>query len=652
MKYTYLENMGLEEAIRAYKSVLDEAGISVGAEEIPVQESLGRITSEAVFARISSPHYNACAMDGIAVLARSTFGATETTPVLLKEGEDFEWVDTGDPLPDKYDAVVMVEEVIVAGEDGEKPGNCMDESKGRLIVKLIKPAVPWQNVRQIGEDLCAFDMIIPSNTRIGPAEIGAMLAGGVLAVKVWKRPVVGLVPTGDEVVSPTDCPRKGEIIEFNSSIFSAMLSGWGAKSKIYGIVPDKLDLIRSAVEKAAEECDMVILNAGSSAGREDYSASAIKEAGKVILHGIAIRPGKPTILGIVKGRPVIGVPGYPVSGIIVMEKVVKPVLDKIAHWECRPVKSVKAVLTRKIVSSLKYEEFVRMKLGYVDGRLTATPLNRGAGVVTSFTRADGLMRIPVNSEGFEAGRLVDIELLRDEAAVRNTLSVIGSHDMLIDVIGDHFRKRFPGEYVSSAHVGSMGGIMAIKRGEAHIAGIHLLDEQTGEYNESYVRKYLGGERILLVKCVKRIQGLMVAKGNPQNISGLQDLTRKGIRYVNRQRGSGTRILLDYLLKTKGLDAGAIYGYEREEFTHMSVAALIASGIADAGLGIYAAARIYNLDFIPVWEEQYDFILPERFAELDMVQHFIETLKSKEFKEELERMSGYKTDNTGSIQCIC
>jgi putative molybdopterin biosynthesis protein len=636
MGYSYLENIELNEALRTYVETIKSAGIELEAEEIPVKDSLGRITSEAVYANISSPHYNACAMDGIAVFAKSTFGATETTPVILKVGVDFDRVDTGDPLPDRFDAVVMIEDVIGL-EDGE--------------VKLLNTAAPWQNVRQIGEDLCASELIIPSNTRNEPASIGAMMAGGVLSIKVWKRPVVGLIPTGDEIVSPTDCPDKGEIIEFNTSIFSAMLTGWGAVAKVYSIVPDKFDLIRGAVEKAADECDMVILNAGSSAGREDFSAKAIGEVGRVIAHGIAIRPGKPTILGIVNSSPVIGVPGYPVSGIIVMEKLFRPILESLMRVDPHKGKKAKAVLSRKLVSSLKYKEFVRMKLGNVDGRLIATPLNRGAGVVTSFVRADGLLEVPMNSEGYEAGQEVTVELLKNEDEIRSTLAVIGSHDPLIDILSDLMRKKHMDKYVSSAHVGSMGGIMAIKRGEAHIAGIHLLDETTGEYNTSYVNKYLRNEKIAIINCVKRVQGFMVAPGNPKCIKDITDIAREGIRYVNRQKGSGTRILLDYMLKGKEIDSAGVYGYDREEFTHMSVAALVASGSADVGMGIFAAAKAYKLDFIPVCEEQYDFIMPARFTELEIIKYFISILRSEEFITELNQMGGYKVENPGRVQII-
>lgn len=625
MGYTYLDNIEMDEALVIYLNELKKKGAELGNEKLPVSESFGRITSEAVFAKISSPHYNACAMDGIALFSGKTSGATDTTPVYLKPDKDFIRVDTGDPLPQDCDAVVMIEDVIDL-EDGN--------------IKLISAAAPWQHIRQIGEDICAGEMILASNTLIEPAAMGALLAGGILDISVKKKPVIGLIPTGDEIVSPKENPEEGEIIEFNTSIFSGMVTTWGAIPKVYGIVPDEFELIKQAIVKATNECDLVIINAGSSAGRGDFSSKAIEETGEMLIHGIAIKPGKPTILGIVNNHPVIGVPGYPVSGIIVMEKLVKRVVESLLKSTFTQAVTVEAVLTRKLVSSLKYREFVRMKLGQVGERLVATPLNRGAGVVTSFVKADGIMEIPLNSEGFDAGQSVQVRLLRSESEVRNSLVIVGSHDPLIDIVSDLMRKNYPGEFVSSAHVGSMGGIMAVKRGEAHTAGIHLLDEVTGEYNQSYVNKYLSNEKISIIKGVKRIQGFMTAPGNPLNISSVADLTRSGIRYVNRQRGSGTRILLDYMMKQNNIEAQGIYGYQREEFTHLAVAALIAAGSADTGLGIYSAARAYGLDFVPVCEEEYDFIIPERFVDLRIIKHFIEILRSDEFLKKLEDLGGY------------
>lgn len=633
MSYAYLDNMNLSEALKLFLGKIEASGFKLGEESVAVSASYGRVTSHAVYAAISSPHYNACAMDGIALCARSTFGATETTPVTLSQGTDYIVVDTGDALPEGFDAVVMVEDVV---NDGDSK------------VKLYSAAVPWQHVRQVGEDICAGEMIVPSNTRIEPSVIGAMLAGGIGTVDVKKRPVVGIIPTGDEIVKPCANPGRGEIIEFNSSIFSAMLQKWGVETKTYDIVKDRLENIVGVLAQAASECNIVLLNAGSSAGREDFSTKAIGSLGEVFVHGLSIRPGKPAILGLIGKCPVVGVPGYPVSGVIVLEQLVKPLVEFASGVYEDTGVIAEAVLTRKLVSSLKYREFVRMKLGSVDGKLAATPLNRGAGVITSFMRADGILEIPENTEGYEAGSKIGVRLLRSMREIEKMLVVTGSHDLLLDVVSDIMKRKYTGYSISSAHVGSMGGIMAIKRREAHGAGIHLLDEETGSYNESYIKKYFPEGGVLLIKCVKRTQGIMVAEGNPLGISSLQDLSKEGLRYVNRQKGSGTRILLDYLLKKGNIQSSGIYGYDREEFTHMGVAVQIASGSADAGMGVYSAAHAYNLGFVPVCEEDYDFIIPESFMETEGVKNLLDILRSQEFADVLLSLGGYKLDEPGRI----
>ena len=633
MGYAYMENTEIVKALELYLNKIASCCSFPGNEVIDTRNSLGRFTAQAVFAHISSPHYNACAMDGIAVCAKDTFGATDTTPVLLIEHKDFVRVDTGDKLPENFDCVVMIEEVVELGD---------------ALIKLVSSASPWQHVRQIGEDICGGEMLLPANTLIEPASIGAMLAAGVLEVTVKRKPVAALIPSGNEIVKPSADVKPGQIIEFNSSVFSAMLKQWNVEPKVFDVVPDDPVLIKDCVEKACELSDIVILNAGSSAGSKDFAAKAIAEAGEVIVHGIAIRPGKPTILGIVNGKPVVGVPGYPVSGVIVLEKIVKPVIDFILSNEHIKRTTVNAVLSRSVVSSLKYAEFVRVKLGEVNGKTIATPLNRGAGIITSLVKADGLMEIPLNEEGLEAGSIVKVELYKRLDEIKNTVVVSGSHDFLIDAISDIIRRKQSKYSLSSAHIGSMGGIMAIKRGEAHMAGIHLLDERTGEYNISYVKKYFPDERIALVKCVKRVQGLLVSSGNPKGIRGISDLLDKGVKFVNRQKGSGTRVLFDFLLKKEGIEPRSIEGYDRECYTHISVATLIASNSADAGLGVYTAAKAYGLDFIPICDEEYDFVVPETFLELDRMKCLIDILKSIEFSRALDFMGGYKIDKPGEI----
>lgn len=631
MGFEYLTNEPLERALEKYLALLKKNGMAIGTERIATSDASGRTSAGAVYANICAPHYDASAMDGIALDARVTFGATETTPVTL-DAEQYVTVDTGDPLPEGCDAVVMIEDVVRSDDK----------------VTLYSAAAPWQHVRQVGEDICAGDMIIPSYTRITPAAVGAMLAGGVMSVEVLARPKVALIPTGDEIVPPSENPARGDIIEFNSSIFSGMLDEWGAQAVTYPIVKDKFDDIVAALEKAADECDMVIINAGSSAGREDFSTCAIAEIGEVALHGIAIKPGKPAILGACGAKPVIGVPGYPVSGIIVMEKLVKPVLDELCRRCAQSKPMAQAALSRRLVSSLKYREFVRARLGEVNGRLVAVPLNRGAGVVSSFVKADGIIDVPQDTEGYEAGEAVNVELLRPMEEIRRMLVVTGSHDPLIDEIADVMKRLDPSAAVASSHVGSMGGIMAVKRGEAHMGGIHLLDEASGVYNIAYLKKYFPQGGVTLIRGVKRRQGLMVAKGNPKEITGIADIARENVRYVNRQRGSGTRVLLDYLLTQNGMNASDIYGYEREESTHTAVAAQIAAGTADAGLGILSAARIYGLDFVFVCNEQYDFLVSEPAMQHPAVCRFIEALKSEELARRLNALGGYELEASGEV----
>lgn len=622
MKYNYLNNIPLDEAKNKYREHLKEVGFVPKYETISVADACGRVIKNAVYAHICSPHYNASAMDGVAVKSEYTFNASERSPVTLTPS-DYTVVDTGDPLPENADAVIMVEDLIDSGN-----GN----------YNIISSVVPWQNVRQVGEDICMGNMIAPSGTTLTPSLCGALLAGGVTKIEVLKKALVGIIPTGDEIVPPTNNPKIGDIIEFNSTVFKGMLNGMNAEAKIYPIVPDKKEEIKSMLEKALNECDIVLVSAGSSAGRDDYTSEIIASLGTVLVHGIAIKPGKPAILGEVHKKPVIGLPGYPVSAIVVMDEIVSEIIAMYYGKPEFPRETVKAVLSKKIVSSLKYSEYVRVSLGKIGGKISASPLARGAGVITSFTKADGVFIIPQNCEGVEAGEEIEVRLNKPLNEIENTLIVTGSHDPLIDEVADFLSKKGAPFRVCSTHVGSMGAIYAVRDGLAHLGGIHLLDTKTGVYNKSYVEKYVPKNNAVTVKGVGRIQGLMVQKGNPLNIKEFKDI--KNIRYVNRQRGSGTRILCDHLLSENGLTPNEIKGYTNEEFTHTAVAALVASGNADAGLGIYSAAKMYDLDFIPICNETYEFLIQKDYVNNPMVKAFIDVLNSEEFRKRLSEMGGY------------
>ncbi len=622
MRHNYLNNIPLDEAKRIFSEHLKKAGFACRTETIPVTGACGRVIKNAAYARICSPHYNASAMDGIAVDSRITFGASEKTPLTLAPG-DYTVVDTGDPIPDGCDAVIMVEDLIEAGDD---------------TLQIISAVYPWQNVRQVGEDICMGDMIAPSGTVLTPSLCGALLAGGITEIEVIKKPLAGIIPTGDEIVAPTASPGKGDIIEFNSTVFRGMLEQFNAESKVYPITPDKKELIRAAVEKALDECDIVLISAGSSAGRDDYTGEIISLLGTVLVHGIAIKPGKPAVLGEAKGKPVIGIPGYPVSAIVIMDEIVGDTVSQYYGTPRKKGETVRAVLARKIVSSLKYTEYVRVSLGRIGGKLSASPLARDAGVITSFTKADGVLLIPQDCEGLDAGSEVEVRLSRPLAEIENTLIITGSHDPLIDEVSEFLAQKGAPFRVCSTHAGSMGAIYAVRDGLAHMGGIHLLDTETGGYNKSYIEKYIPSGSAVAVKGVGRIQGLMVRKGNPLGIKNFADI--KKARYVNRQRGAGTRILCDYLLDKNGISPDEISGYTNEEFTHTAVAALIAAGNADAGLGIYSAAKMYDLDFIPVCDECYEFLIDKNYLDNPMVRAFLDVLYSDEFRNRLNEMGGY------------
>ncbi len=631
MQNVYLSNYELEEALEIYLKKLGNLNSEI--ETVKTWDANGRVTVNAVFALISSPHYNSSAMDGIAAKSERTSLASDRNHITLTEGVDYIVVDTGDPIPRQFDCVIMVEDLIKVADNK---------------YEIYQSAVPWQNIRPLGEDIVENQLIVASKHKIRPVDIGALIAGGINDIEVFKAPRVGIIPTGTEIVEPGTKLKVGDIIDFNSRTFAAQVSEWGGIPRRYDIVIDDYDKIKKAVLKASSENDIVLINAGSSAGREDFTSSVISEVGELIIHGVAIKPGKPVMMGVVNNKPIIGIPGYPVSAYFVMEEIAKPIILNYQGLEVKENTIVDAKLTRRCMSSLKYLEFVRVKLGYIGGNYIATPLTRGAGATMSLVNADGVLEIDQSIEGIEAGTTVKVKLLNDEDKIKNTIISIGSHDPIIDIAADIMHTRNKKYYLSSTNVGSTGGLMALKTGETHIAPTHLLDMETGEYNESYLKKYLPNKKICLVKCVNRIQGFMVKKGNPKNITTFEDITKEDIKFVNRQRGSGTRLLLDYNLNKLNIDYKTINGYSREEFTHLAVAAAVEAGDADAGLGVYSAAAMMGLDFIPVCSEEYDLAIPEEFMDVEVIKEFIETIKSDEFKAKLDELGGYDYSDTGRI----
>ncbi|MEZ4527753.1 MAG: molybdopterin biosynthesis protein [Desulfobacterales bacterium] len=607
-------------------------------ETVTAPEAVGRVLAEPVYAKVSSPNFHAAAMDGAAVKAEITFGASETRPKELIIGKDAFFVNTGHVMPEGTDAVIMIENL-----------NMMDEKRAQIEA----PAFPWQYVRKTGEDIVATELLFPRNHPVTPYCLGALLGGGVFSVPVRRKPKVMIIPTGSEVVDwrqvPLESIKAGQVIESNSWVLAKMIEACGGESEKHGVMPDEPEAILNAIRAAVEGAfDLVLTVGGSSAGSEDYSKSIISALGDVLVHGVTIMPGKPVLLGKIADKPVIGIPGYPVSMIMAFEQFVRPLICRFLGIPEPEREIIPVETTRKLPSKLGVEEFLRVKLGQVGKRVVANVLPRGAGSITSITQADGIVRIPANSEGIRENETVTAELLKPISHIRNTLVVVGSHDNTLDLLADHLRINDTRISLSSSHVGSMGGLMAIRRGVCHLAGSHLLDTQDGSYNLSYVKRFLPEIPVRIVNLVFRDQGLILARGNPKNIRGIEDLARKDICFINRQTGAGTRILLDYRLRQTGIDPAEIQGYENEEFTHMSVAVAVLSGAADTGLGIYAAAKALHLDFLPVVTEQYDLIIPKEHFETENMQVLLDTIRSAQFQKRVRELGGYSTEKTGEI----
>jgi putative molybdopterin biosynthesis protein len=627
----FIRDVPAAEALAAWRVACAAAGCPdrVDTVRLELAEAIGRVTAEAVWATRSSPPFDAAAMDGIAVRAADTIGASDTAPVLLDTGS-YAVIDTGDPIPEGLDAVVMREDVHYEDDRAE----------------LRAAAVPYQHVRSIGEDVSATELLLPVGHRLRAVDVAAAAAAGATSVLVRRAPVVAVLPTGDEVRPLGADTGPGEIVDTNSLMLAGQAREAGCETLVLDIAPDDPRRIAAAVRAAAARSDLVVVVAGSSAGRDDHTAAVVERLGTLAVHGVAVRPGHPVVLGTVDATPVLGAPGYPVSAALTFDIFAAPLLAGLEGAAPAESARARARLARKLASPMGMDDWVRVRLGRVGPGLVATPLPRGAGVLTSLVRADGLLVVPAGLEGHHAGDEVDVTLLRGVAAIDRTIVAIGSHDLVLDLAASELREADPGVTLASSNVGSLGGLVALRDGLCHLAGSHLLDPETGEYTLPYVDRVLPGHDIAVVRLVHRDQGLMVAPGNPLGLAGIEDLARPGLRYVNRQRGAGTRVLLDHELARRSIAPETIEGYPREEHTHLAVAAAIAAGRADCGLGVLAAARAFGLGFVPVTREPYDLVVDAADLDGDVLAPLWELLGSATFRDQVEALGGYSAQEMG------
>ncbi len=611
----YLSVISLEEALDLLNR---EFSPSPSVEIVPLEQAAGRVTARPVFATYSVPEVHLAAMDGIAVRSTDTAGASEQTPVTLKTAVR---VNTGNVVPADYDAVIMIEDVWMGD--------------GRFTIR--KPASPWQHVRPAGEDIAESEMALPSRHRVRPFETGALAAYGVTSLPVLSLRV-GLIPTGSELVPPGTRPGPGQVVESNTVMAAAYLRSLGASCRRYPVTPDEPGQIRDVITRAVEENDLVIVSAGSSAGTRDYTAEIIAELGELLAHGVAIKPGKPVIIGRIRGKPVIGMPGYPLSALTVLREILTPLVA--AHGLPAPaVELVAARLTASLHSDVGIDEFVLLAAGRIGTAWVATPLSRGAGVQMSAVRSNAYLRIPSSLEGFESGEEVPVHLTVPLQHAETAVLVTGSHDPVLDHLAEVAQRQ--GVEVHSTHVGSMGGLISLKKRDCHAAPMHLLAPD-GSYNTYFLEKYLPGEEVSLICIAGREQGIV----SRERLS-FDDIP--GRPFINRQKGSGTRMLLDHELAVRGIDAARIPGYDREVTTHLAVALAVKTGEADAGMCVYSAAKAMNLAFAPVAKERYELAFRRETLEDPRIESVIDAVRSVEFKDILNGMGGYDSSLTGELR---
>lgn len=623
-KHRYLKMKALEEARSLLLALLPSFEKS---EEVDVRAAVGRVLAEGLVARRSSPHFAGAAMDGIAVRSEDLREAGEAAPVVLPPGA-YADIDTGDPVPAGFDAVVM-EEGLSRQADGS--------------VEVRESASPWDHVRLVGEDVTAGELLIPARTRVTPYAVGGALAAGVTRVRVLARPRVRIQPTGTEIVPPEQEPAPGEIVEFNGAVLAGLLREWGAAPDLAAPLPDERDVLVQAVRDASSAYDLTLIIAGSSAGREDFIPGIIAEHGELAFHGVMMMPGKPVAAGRVGQKVVVGLPGYPASCYLCAETLVRPCLARMLGQD-EVAEQVTARLQRKLPSRVGMAELVRVHLARLRGAWIAVPGRSGAGLVSSLFASDGILTVPALSEGLPEGAQAEVRLLRPRAAVERNLLVIGSHDPALDVVREELARAGAPVDLAVSHVGSFGGLASLKRAECHATFLHLLDEDTGGYNTPFLtRASLPGEHVQIA-FVRRHQGLMVARGNPRGIGALSDLTR--VTFINRQSGAGTRVLLDWMLRREGLQAGQVRGYELEVYTHASVAASVAAGSVDCGLGIRAMADAFGLDFLPLAWEDYDLVLPADQMGDPRVAYLLDLIRGDALRKRISGIAGYDVSRMG------
>lgn len=634
----YPEHCSLEEALEIL--LAEFASREPEIKKVRPSEALGLILAEDTASCRNVPHYTASAVDGYAVTASSTSGATPATPVTLTSSE-YLWVNTGMPVMEA-DSVVMVEDT------------SLETSNGGERLKIFRSATQGENVRAVGEDVMNGQLLACRGDRVTPALVSLLLCAGVKSAPVFARPRTIFIPTGNEIVDEETWLSDGNIppglvVDSNSAYAASLFADWGYELDVSRILPDEPELISEAVSKAVGEYDLVIVSAGSAKGLRDHSAGIFESLGKMSFRYVRMKPGRPAMAANIGGVPVICSPGFPMSCAVTLWSLVYPLIRTMSgeRVECRDAGYIsEAIGSREILkagllanhsSPAGVMEWLRVKCAEVEGRKFCWRLSAGASVLWALAEADGIAMLPESGLELPRGSEITV-LLTKRVNLSRRLLFQGSDDPAVNMLVS-FVKRAGMELAIRA-VGSMGGLAALSRGDAHFAAAHLLDIRDGTYNTSYIEQFSGGRHWRRKLIFHREQGIIASGGNPKNIRGFEDIASGRLTFENRQPGAGTRVLLDYMLKSSGLNAADVVGYDRISITHMEAANKVASGVADATLGIKAAADALGLDFIPVAKEPYELVFSERFEEHPAAPALLEAIESGEWKSAVTRTGGY------------
>ncbi len=594
-------------------------------EIIDIEDSIGRITAEPIYALKSVPPFTTSAMDGVAVRYEKTSFATPKNPVRLKSNKDFVFVNTGYPIPERFNAVIMIENVKKISDNE---------------IEIFSPIPFYGNMRNIGEDVSEGEMIIPSYTKILPETVALLYAAGIRKIKVLKKAKALIIPTGDEIEERGGRLEENKIYETNTIFIKTYLEGWGFDVVVSKIVKDIIKNIEKILDNNLDKYDLIFFSAGTSSGSKDFIPSLIEKKGKIHFHGINYIPGKPFCFGEINKKPIFCIPGYPGAAAGVLNEFIKDISYYFTLYDDTN-KKIMAKSAFKIVSKLGMREFLKIKVGKISDDYYFYPLKRGSSVLSPFIEKEGLLEIEESFEGINKGEKKEITILTKKDLIDNKIIFVGSNDFLISEIRNLLKKQDYTKDISIINTGSFGGLMAIKNKITHFSGIHLLDEKTGEYNTSFIKKYLKEGEFIRIPFLIREQGFIIKKGNKKKINDIEDLINEGISFINRQRGSGTRILLDYLLKQKKIKYEKIKGYDREVFTHLETGIIVKRGEADCGLGVKAVANILGLDFVPIAEEKYEILILKEFEKTENYNILLDILSSKELKEKGKKLGGYK-----------